>query len=219
MLLNRIHGLRHGLTLKPRICKRFTATLVTDADYADDLALLSNTIAGETTLIHALKKAASSIGLYRNVKKTESMSVNCQGQIKTSSGYALKQVDQLFTYLGSNIASTTKDVDIRISKAWSALKRLTVVWKSNISNNMKKHFFKTTVETVLLYGSSTWTLTKKLENTLNGTENTRMLRAVLNVSWQEHLSNAQLYGNRRKITDVIKERRVRFVGHSATKVN
>ncbi|XP_071958788.1 uncharacterized protein [Antedon mediterranea] len=140
------------------------------------------------------------------------MNVNCQGQIQTSSGYALNQVDQ-FTYLGSNIASTAKDVDIRISKAWSALKRLTVIWKSNISNNMKKNFFKTTVESVLLYGSSTWTLTKKLENTLNGTY-TRMLRAVLNVSWQEHLSNAQLYGNLRKITDVIKERRVRFVGHS-----
>ena len=41
-----------------------------------------------------------------------------------------------------------------------------------------------------------------------------MLRAVLNVTWREHLPNMQLYGNLCIITEVIKERRVRFVGHS-----
>ena len=65
-----------------------------DVDYADDLALFSVIILWATRLLHVLKKAASSISLYINAKKTEFMSVNCQGQVLTNSGHALKQVEQ-----------------------------------------------------------------------------------------------------------------------------
>ena len=60
---------KHGLTLKSRLSKRFPATLMTDADYADDLALFSDTFAGATALLHALEEAASAIGLYINAKR------------------------------------------------------------------------------------------------------------------------------------------------------
>ena len=36
---------------------------------------------GATTLLHALEDSISTIGLYINRKKTEVMSVNCQGEI------------------------------------------------------------------------------------------------------------------------------------------
>ena len=136
---------KHGFTLKKRQSRRHLAT--TDADYADDLALLSDLFEGAIMLLHALEHAASKIGLYINVKKTECMNVNCQGAILTRTGNFLKTVME-FTYLGSNIASSSKDVNTRIGKAWLALKRLSVIWKSNISNNIKKSFFRTTVESV-----------------------------------------------------------------------
>ena len=202
----------YGFTLKKRQSRRYPATFITDADYADDLALLSDTTEGASKLLHALEKAASNIGLQINVNKTEHMNINCQGSIRTNSGALLKSVDQ-FTYLGSNISTSAKEIGIRIGKAWSAMKRLSVIWKSNIRNDLKKRFFQTTVESVLLYASSTWTLTKQLEKTLNGNY-TKMLRAVLNVSWKDHPTNAQLYGKLKKITDVIKERRLRFAGHT-----
>jgi len=55
-------------------------------------------------------------------------------------------------------------------------------------------------------------LSKKLEVKLAGNY-TRMLRAILNVSWQDHITNAELYGNLLPITEVIRDRRLRFIGH------
>ena len=34
-----------------------------------------------------------------------------------------------FTYLGSNVSSTEKDIDTRLTKAWTAIDKLSVIWK------------------------------------------------------------------------------------------
>ena len=47
------------------------------------------------------------------------------------------------------------------------------------------------VVSILLYGYTTWTLTKRLEKKLDGNY-TRMLRAILNKSWQQHPTRHQL---------------------------
>ena len=71
----------------------------------------------------------------------------------------------------------------------------------------------TTVESVFLYGSGTWTLTKSLENQLNGCY-TRLLRMVFNVHWKEQVTNEELYGTMMRVTDKIQECRMRFAGHN-----
>ena len=48
--------------------------------------------------------------------------------------------------------------------------------------NTKRSFFQAAVVSILLYGCTTWTLTKRLEKKLDGNY-TRMLRAILNKSW------------------------------------
>ena len=65
---------------------------------------------------------------------------------------------------------------------------------------------------ILLYGCTTWTLTKRLENKLDGNY-TRMLRAILNKSWQQHPTRHQLYGHLQPITKTIQARRTRHAGH------
>ena len=47
------------------------------------------------------------------------------------------------------------------------------------------------VESVPLYGSEDWTLTKSLEKQLNGCYS-RLLRMVFNVHWKEHVTNEEL---------------------------
>ena len=86
------------------------------------------------------------------------------------------------------------------------------VWNSEISRPTKARFFLATVESVLLYGSETWTLTPAMEKSLNGCY-TRMLRAAFNISWQEHMPNRILYGNIPRVTDKIRARRLQFAGH------
>ena len=56
-----------------RRSKRYPAKTITDADYADDLALLANTPNQAETLLHSLERAAAGIGLHVNANKTEYM--------------------------------------------------------------------------------------------------------------------------------------------------
>ncbi|KAI8502220.1 hypothetical protein Bbelb_198080 [Branchiostoma belcheri] len=200
-----------GFTLEQARSRRHPAKRITDADYADDLALLANRVADVETLLHALEEAASGVGLYVNARKTEYICFNQHGKIQSLNGTCLNEVEH-FTYLGGDISSTEKDVYIRIAKAWGALNDLRPIWKSTLSDNIKRNFFRAVVESVLLYGSSTWTLTRKLESKLDGTY-TRMLRAVLNKSWTHHPSKAELYGTLPPVSATIRERRARFAGH------
>ena len=71
-------------------------------------------------------------------------------------------------YLGSYISSTEKDLDIRLAKSWSALNAMNKIWKSNLKDKLKRNFFRATVESVLVYGSTTWTMTKAMEKRLDG---------------------------------------------------
>ena len=98
-------------------------------------------------------------------------------KISALDGTSLKVVDK-FPYLGSSFSSTEKDMDTRLTKAWTAIDRLSIIWKSDLTDKMKCSFFQVAVVSILLYGCTTWTLTKRPKK-LDGNY-TRMLRAILN---------------------------------------
>ena len=77
---------------------------------------------------------------------------------------------------------------------------------------MKRSFFQAAVVSILLYGCTTWTLNKRLMKKLDGNY-TRMLRAILNKSWQQHPTRHQLYGHLPPITKTTQVRRTRHAGH------
>ena len=77
---------------------------------------------------------------------------------------------------------------------------------------MKHSFFQAAVVSILLYGCTTWTLTKWLEKKLDGNY-TRILRAILNKSWWQHPTRHQLYGHLPPITKTIQIRQTRHAGH------
>ena len=191
--------------------KRYPAKTITNADYADDLALLANTPNQAETLLHSLERAAAGIGLHVNAQKTEYMCYNQTGNINTLDGASLRLVDK-FTYLGSSVSSTENDIDTRLTKAWTAIDRLSIIWKSDLNDEMKRSFFQAAVVSILLYECTTWTLTKRLEKKLDGNY-TRMLRAILNKSWRQHPTKRQLYGHLPPITKTIQVRRARHAGH------
>ena len=68
------------------------------------------------------------------------------------------------------------------------------------------------VVSILLYGCTTCTLTKRMEKKLDGNY-TRMLRAILNKSWRQDPTKQQLYGHLPPIMKTIKIRRTRHAGH------
>ena len=178
-LIDKIRENGFELTKKSR---RYPAITITDADYADDIAILANTPNQVETLLHTLERAAAGIGLHVNAHKTEYMCYNQTGDISTLDGTSLKLVDK-FTFLGSRVLSTEKDIDTRPTKAWTAVDRLSVIWKSDLTDKIKRSFFQAVVVSILLYGCTTWTLTKRLKKQLDGNYTT-MLREILNKSWR-----------------------------------
>ena len=106
------------------------------------------------TLLHSLERAAAGIGLHINAHKTEHMYFNQTGDISIQEGTSLKLLDK-FTYLGSSASSTEKDIDTQLTKAWTAINKLSIIWKSNLTDKMKRRFFLAVVVSILLYGCTT----------------------------------------------------------------
>ena len=191
--------------------RRYPAKTITDADFADDIAILANAPAQAETLLHSLERATAGIGLHVNAHKTEYMCFNQTGDISTQGGSSLKLVDK-FTNLGSSVTSTEKDIDTRLTKAWTAIDKLSVIWKSHMTDKTKRSFFQAAVVSILLYGCTSWTLTKRMEKKLDSNY-IRMMRAILNKSWGQQPTKHQLYGHLPPITKTIKVRRTRHAWH------
>ena len=136
----------------------YPAQTITNADNANYIALLANAPAQAETLLHSLERASASIGLHVNAHKTEYM-----------------------CYLGCNVSSTKTDINTWLAKACTAIDRLLVIWKSDLTDKIKRNFFQAAVESILLYGCTTWTLTKRMGKKLDGNY-TRMPQAILNKS-------------------------------------
>ena len=61
----------NGFKLAKERSRRYPAQTITNADYADDIALLANTPIQAETLRHSLERTAAVIGLHVNADKTE----------------------------------------------------------------------------------------------------------------------------------------------------
>ena len=200
----------NGIELRKKGSRRYPTKTITDTDYADDIALLANTPNQAETLLHSLERTAAGIGLHVNAHKAKYMCYNQTGDISTLDGTSLKLVDK-FTYLGSSVSSTEKDIGTRLTKAWTAVDRLSIIWKSDLTDKIKRSFFLAAVVSILLYWYTTWRLTKRLKK--RDGNYTRMLRAILNRSWRQHPTRHQLYGHLRPITKSIQVRWTRHAGH------
>ena len=188
--------------------------MLTDLDFADDISLLSEEIQQAQELLQRVESSVGKIGLKMNTTKTKFMSFNHSQKIsiQTNNGTKLDEVRD-FKYLGAWMASTEKDVKTRKAAAWRACNSLNKIWRSTLPRKFKFRIFAATVESVLTYGCEAWTMSSRLCKELDGSY-TRMLRAVYNINWKQHITNKELYGDLPKLSQKIRERRTRFAGHS-----
>ena len=70
-----------------------------------------------------------------NADKMEYMCFNQKVDISTVNDGSLKLVDK-FIYLGSSISYTENDISMRLAKAWTAVDRLSIIWKSDLSDKI-----------------------------------------------------------------------------------
>ena len=109
----------NGFKLTKERSRRYHTQTITDADNADDTALLASTPARAETLLQSLKRTAESIGLHINAQKTEYMCFNQRANISTQKGSSLKLVDKI-SHQGSRVSSTVTYIKKWLAKAWTA---------------------------------------------------------------------------------------------------
>ena len=94
--------------------------MLSDLDFADDIALLSKEIWQAQELLLRVEKSVGKVGLKMNAGKTKFMSFNSDNvTITTSNGTDLDQVTDC-KYLGVWMASTEKEFKHRKAAAWRA---------------------------------------------------------------------------------------------------
>ncbi|GFR79620.1 hypothetical protein ElyMa_002292600 [Elysia marginata] len=137
--------------------RRHTGKIICDADFADDVALMSNNVnqAQKLLTLTGLERAARQIGPHINSSKTKYMFFNQdKGEQKTIGGEVLNKVED-FRYLEAWVNNWSNDINNRIGMAWSALSKLDKIWGSGLKKELKIKFYKVAVETVLLFGPAT----------------------------------------------------------------
>ena len=139
------------------------------------------------------------------------MCFNKRDDISTLKGGPLKLVDK-FTYLGGSLSSTKKDINTWLAKAWTTINKLSVIWKSDLTDKIKRSSFQAAVVSILLYGCTTWTQNKRMEKKFDDNY-ARMLWAILNKSWRQHPTKQQLHGHLPHITKTIQVKRTRHARH------
>ena len=124
---------------------------VNNADYIAFFFFFLQIPTPAKSLLNSSEPAAASIGLHVNADKMEFTCINQEGAIFTLNGGPLKLVDN-FTYLSSRVSSTESDVNIKLTNAWTAIDWLPIIWKSDLSDKIKRDFFQAVVVSLLLYG-------------------------------------------------------------------
>ena len=135
------HNTELGFTLTQKISSRYPATYITYIDYADNIAVTTDTLKYAKILLYQIEEIANDIGIKVNTDNTEYMSYNQNNDINMMRRniHCIKQVNN-FKYIGSYIGSTERDITIRIAQAWSALNSMNTIWKSKMSDNLKRNF-------------------------------------------------------------------------------
>ena len=199
--------------LERRRGRRHPPVVITDIDFTDDIALISEEIEQAQKMLSSVEVETRKVGLHLNEKKTEVMLYNqdYETPIKSRTGKDIRRVEK-FKYLGGWMSSTEKDFEVRKTLAWTACHKLKKIWKSNIRRKIKEILFLSTVESILLYGSETWALTKTLQKRLDGCY-TRMLRMAYDISWKDKMTNLELHAGLPPVSTKVESRRLNLAGH------
>jgi len=170
-------------------------------------------------LLLSYETAANTKGLHCNWQKTKVQNVGAgPAPLPVQMENQLVESATKFTYLGSDVvsgSSSTHEVHRRIGLANSIVGQLDRVWRNRrLSLNTKLRLYTSVVQSVLLHGSETWTLTKADTARLQAFH-MKAQRRIRNIKWYDFVTNDSVR-SQTKLTDlphIIADRRHSLLGH------
>ncbi len=118
----------------------------------------------------------------------------------------------LCKYLGSLLDTEN---DIKRRETLVAFNNLKHIFESRRATlEVKIRLFNSHIQSIFLYNSKLWTLTKNLENTVVVFQR-NTLRKIINIRWHDKIRNEDLYEKCgvKEWSKTVKERRLRRYGH------
>ncbi|KAI5718547.1 hypothetical protein M8J77_022853 [Diaphorina citri] len=196
--------------------------------YADDIVLAGENELELRRLLVELVEAAARVGLTINQKKTKYLVLQ-RGQIREPQQflrigqYNFERV-QCFKFLGVHIDDQNQrqtEMQIRLNNANKAYHSLRSLFSSRLlSRNSKLTLYNTIIKPVLLYGSETWSVTKREEHQMQVFEN-KVYRTIFGPyfdhqtqSWKRrHNSDIHALSKQPNIVATMNTNRLRWLGH------
>ena len=178
-----------------------------DPKYADDILLGNHSQTKDKIRCDSKDKTPSTHAkrnMVINESKTEEYEIIRQGNEKWKKCKLLR-----------SLLDTAKDINRRQILAIDAFKTLNNIFDSRkISNAVKIRTFNAYVASVFLYNRELWTLTKKLENTVN-TFQRRHPRKILSTHWPKKINIIELYTKTKteEWSTTIQRRRLNWLYH------
>lgn len=198
--------------------------------YADDLDLVARSAEGVKDSFGALEKAAKNMGLEINEDKTKYMKISPSqtNRAGLSIGQYNFKATENFIYLGSLVnenGKLTEEIKRRIMLANRCFFGLRKQFSSRLlSRASKLRLYKTLVRPVLLYGSETWTMTRREEILLELFER-KVLRSIFGAiydtnGWRRRF-NHEIYALLQdpNVVEIAKINRLRYAGHVQRREN
>ena len=176
-----------------------------DPKYADDISFLRSEESKINQVERIIPAMLEESGLYVNKTKTEKYHISRQSPDESW---------RKCKYLGS-LLDTNEDIKRREGRAIDSYKTLSRIFESRyISEEVKIRVFKTYVQSIFMYNSELWTMTKELENRV-GIIQRKFLRRITKVVWPRKISNVLLYErtNTMPWSVIILKRRMSWFGH------
>ena len=173
-------------------------------EYANDMSHISSDMRNIEYAKKTLPSKLSSWDLIMNDEKPEEFT------IKRNREETWKKSKLLGTLL-----DTEEDIKRRKVLAMNVVNLMKEIFFEDISILVIVRFFSCYVSSVFLYNCESWTLTKKLENTIDSFQRRLLRIAVLNFKWPNIATNETVYDVTRQIpwSQVITRRELSWLGH------
>ena len=149
VLQTSIHLMKeNGSTLKKARSRWYLTETIMDAGYADNIALLTNL----SCIVWSRQQVALAF-MWMQTK----WSTHVITKKETSPLKMLVLWNQWTSSCNSEAASHLLEltINMRLIKAWTAINRLSIIWKSDLSDKIKCNFFQSVVVSILPYGCTT----------------------------------------------------------------
>jgi hypothetical protein len=232
-------GVRQGCVMSPMLFNAYTepvfeialnnrregvkigGEIINNIRYADDTAIMAESLEDLQTLLNAVNNECTEKGLTINAKKTKWMvvgKINIEDSVLRLDNKILERVEH-FRYLGSWIDCRVES-DEEISTRIELARKNFINWRSvlcsrSLSLTTRLRVLKCYVWSTLFYGCETWTTKIKNLNKLEAFE-LWCYRRMLRIPWTAHISNERVLETvhkERELINIIKMRKVQYFGH------